>query len=157
MWSESRVTSQIATHAIPALCGMCPLADGKTLTEKERSLSVFWWAALGKRKMRKRSWGTNSLSKLILWDCTQFLWACLCSQEIRLGGESLEEACSSSEGGREMFFRWWIRDGHGWSCVKPGDGLDDPCGSLPTLDSLWFYGMYQFNLNLYGLYAREVL
>jgi len=25
----------------------------------------------------------------------------------------------------------------GWSCVKPGVGLGDPCGSLPTL---WFCG-----------------
>mgnify|MGYP001859384664 FL=1 len=23
----------------------------------------------------------------------------------------------------------------GWSCVEPGVGLDDPCGSIPT----WFY------------------
>jgi len=27
----------------------------------------------------------------------------------------------------------------GWSSVKPGVGLDDPCGSFPTQDILWFY------------------
>ena len=27
----------------------------------------------------------------------------------------------------------------GWSCVEPGVGLDDPYGSIPTQDILWFY------------------
>ena len=25
-----------------------------------------------------------------------------------------------------------------WFCVEPGVGFDDPCGSLPTWDILWF-------------------
>lgn len=29
--------------------------------------------------------------------------------------------------------------GFGWSCVKPGVGLDAHCGFLPIWDILWFY------------------
>lgn len=34
---------------------------------------------------------------------------------------------------------WWDCWG---VCARPGVGLDDPCGSLPTHYIVWFYGSY---------------
>ena len=33
-----------------------------------------------------------------------------------------------------------------WSCMELGFGLNDPCGSLPIRDVLWFYENFKLLL-----------
>lgn len=64
VWEQSDLSGSTTYH--PSSVGKVPFDWQKTVTEKEHGLSAFWWAALDRRKMRKRSWGTTALSKLIL-------------------------------------------------------------------------------------------
>jgi len=69
-------------------------------------------------------------------------------------GQWAEAECQSSG---SVWSALLSDSGLGWYCAEPGVGLNDPCGSFPTWDILWFYnskveeeqekGLANFNTN----------
>lgn len=61
-----------------------------------------------------------------------------CSQRTNIQGNSSESICSTSRGDSRLV-GWWEQQENGhWMEVWVGDGLDDPYGSVPTQEILWF-------------------
>ncbi|KAJ7411616.1 hypothetical protein WISP_102059 [Willisornis vidua] len=56
-----------------------------------------------------------------------------------------DKTCGNGKELNQGKFGWDIR-AYGVTlevpCTRPGVGLDDPCGSLPSQDILWFYGTF---------------